>query len=161
RAEATGSVLDGIRQSTAELSATLGAGDRAKLTDYLDSVREIERRIKKAASSSEGLTLPATPAGVPDSYDEQARLLFDLLVLAYQRNITRVISFMMARELSPRTYPFIGVPDGHHSVSHNGEIPADVEKFIKINTYHVSIVSDFFQKLKAIPDGDGSLLDHS
>ncbi len=161
RSQATVSILDGITEGTKELRASLGSSDQAKLTDYLESVREIERRIQRAASANQGLTLPATPAGVPDSYDEQARLLFDLMVLAYQGDVTRVISFMMARELSPRTYPFIGVPDGHHSVSHNGEIPAEVEKFIKINTYHVGLVADFLTKLQAIPDGDGSLLDHS
>src|SRR6202035_653568 len=106
---------------------SLGQEDQARLTDYLESVREIERRVQKSASATSRLTLPATPSGVPDSFDEQARLLFDLMVLAYQGNVTRVVSFMMARELSPRTYPFIGVPDGHHSTSHNGEMPQEVE----------------------------------
>ena len=161
RAEQTRSILDSITETTNALRSKLGPEDQTRLTDYLESVREIERRIQKSASTAQGLTLPATPSGVPDSFDEHARLLFDLMVLAYQGNITRVISFMMARELSPRTYPFIGVPDGHHSTSHNGEMPAEVEKFVKINTYHVQVFADFMKKMQSIPDGDGSLLDHS
>jgi hypothetical protein len=161
RASVTRSILDTIVDSSNTLRTKLGAEDQSRLTDYLESVREIERRIQKAASAAEGLSLPGTPAGVPDSFDEHARLLFELMVLAYQGNITRVISFMMARELSPRTYPFIGVPDGHHSTSHNGEIPAEVEKFVKINTYHVQVFADFMKKMQSIQDGDGTLLDHS
>jgi len=161
RTEATRSILDSITESTKTLQASLGQEDQARLTDYLQSVREIERRVQRSASATSGLTLPATPSGVPDSFDEQARLLFDLMVLAYQGNVTRVVSFMMARELSPRTYPFIGVPDGHHSTSHNGEMPQEVEKYVKINTYHVQVVADFMTKMKSIQDGDGSLLDHS
>jgi hypothetical protein len=157
----TVSILDAITHSTGALRSKLGAEDQTRLSDYLESVREIERRIQRSASATQGLTLPVTPAGVPDSFDEQARLLFDLMVLAYQGNVTRVISFMMARELSPRTYPFIGVPDGHHSTSHNGEMPIEVEKFVTINTYHVQVVADFLKKMQSIPDGDGSLLDHS
>jgi hypothetical protein len=161
RAAETTSILDGINEKAQTLRSQLGASDQTRLADYLDSVREIERRVKKAATATSGLELPASPAGVPDSYDEHAGVLFDLMVLAYQGNVTRVISFMMARELSDRTYAFIGVPDGHHSVSHNGEQPSEVEKFVKINTYHAQIVSNFFQRLEAIPDGDGNLLDHS
>jgi hypothetical protein len=161
REVANRSILDNITKSVSQLRGSLGPTDQARLTDYLDSVREIERRIEKAATSSGGLDLPAEPGGIPDSYDDHARLLLDLIVLAYQGNVTRVSSFMLARELSPRTYNFIGVPDGHHSVSHNGEAPAVVEKYVKINTYHVQLFSDFLKKLNSIQDGDGTLLDHS
>ena len=161
RTEATRSILDGITNSASALRSQLSPEDQTTLTDYLESVREIERRVQKAASATSGLELPSSPAGVPDSYDEHARLLLDLMVLAYRGNVTRVISFMMARELSDRTYAFVGVPDGHHSVSHNGEIPGEVEKFVKINTYHHQIIADYITKMKSIPDGDGTLLDHS
>jgi len=161
REAANRSILDTITKSVGELRVSLGPTDQARLNDYLESVREIERRIEKAAAGSNGLDLPATPGGIPDSYDDHARLLFDLIVLAYQGNVTRVSSFMMARELSPRTYNFIGVPDGHHSVSHNGEVPAVVEKYVKINTYHTQLFADFLTKMKSIQDGDGTLLDHS
>lgn len=155
------SILDTITQSVGQLRGELGQTDQARLTDYLESVREIERRIEKASASNNGLDLPASPSGIPNSYDEHARLLFDLMVLAYQGNITRVTSFMLARELSPRTYNWIGVPDGHHSVSHNGEVPATVEKYVRINTYHVQLFADFLKKMNSIQDGDGTLLDHS
>jgi hypothetical protein len=155
------SILDTITQSVTQLRGQLGQTDQATLTDYLESVREIERRIEKASTSNDGLQLPASPSGIPSSYDEHARLLFDLMVLAYQGNITRVSSFMLARELSPRTYNWIGVPDGHHSVSHNGEVPATVEKYVRINTYHVQLFADFLKKMNSIQDGDGTLLDHS
>lgn len=155
------SILDAITRSVDRLRPKLGQRDQGRLDDYLQSVREIERRVQRSATASDGLQIPTAPNGVPESYPEHVELLLDLQMLAYQGNITRVSSFMMARELSEQTYPQIGVPDGHHSVSHNGEMPDMVEKYVKINTYHVQLFADFLKKMQATPDGDGTLLDHS
>jgi hypothetical protein len=162
RMEEDASILDSITQRVSHLESGLGARDRARLSEYLDNVREIERRIHRAEKqSTSSLAVPDAPVGVPDSFDEHAKLMFDLLALAYQANLTRVFTFMMARELSGRTYPQIGVPDPHHAVSHHQNDPATIVKHEKINTYHVQLLAGFIDKLRNTPDGDGSLLDHS
>ena len=147
----------------AELQRGLGPRDRAKLTEYLDNVREIERRIQQAEKQRTETLLetPPTPIGVPESWDEHARVMFELMALAYQGNLTRVVSFMLARELSTLSYPQIGVADGHHPVSHNNGVPEQVAKKAKIDSYHLSLFARFLDRLRATPDGDGNLLDHS
>jgi hypothetical protein len=159
----TGSVLDSVLQEVAGLEKRLGAGDRTKLTEYLQAVREIEQRIQsaEAAGDKSVLALPDRPTDVPEGFEEHAKLMFDLQVLAYQGDVTRVFSMLMAREGSPRTYPQIGVPEQHHPVSHHRNDPALIAKKAKIDTYHVYLLGYFLQKLQATPDGDGSLLDHS
>ncbi|HLK47720.1 MAG TPA: DUF1552 domain-containing protein [Bryobacteraceae bacterium] len=157
------SLLDGVTASAKTLAQGLDARDRARLTDYLDNVREIERRIAQAEkkNSESDLAAPETPVGIPDSFEEHAKLMFDLWALAFQGDITRVTTFMMARELSTRTYPQIGVAEGHHPVSHHQNVPEQIEKHAKINTYHVSLFAGFLEKLRNSPDGDGNILDHS
>ena len=157
------SILDWVTADIAGLKGSLGAGDRAKITEYLDTVREVERRIQKAELRTTEGALPDLdrPAGVPAAYGDHARLMFDLQALAFQGDVTRVISFQLAREASTRTYPEAGVSDPHHPTSHHTNDPVKLEKLAKINAYHVSLFAAFLEKLKAIPDGDGSLLDHS
>ena len=157
------SLLDGVTASAKDLSKGLDPRDRARLTDYLDNVREIERRISQAErkNSESELAAPETPAGIPDSFEEHAKLMFDLWALAFQADITRVATFMMARELSTRTYPQIGVSEGHHPVSHHQNVPEQIEKHAKINTYHIGLLAGFLTKLRNSPDGEGNLLDHS
>jgi len=158
------SILDGVTQSVGDLSKGLDAKDKSRLTDYMENLREIERRIAKAEkqnSESVGSAAPDAPVGIPDSFEEHANLLFDLWAIAFQADITRVVSFMLARELSTRTYPQIGVPDGHHPVSHHQNDIQKMEQQAKINTYHMEMFARFLGKLKAMPDGDGNMLDHS
>ena len=156
------SILDSITEETRRLQKGLGSADRARISDYLDNVREIERRIQKAEqqASNSALTVPDQPIGVPESFEEHAKLMFDLQAVAYQADITRVSTFMLGRDLSQRTYPQIGVPEPHHATSHHGNNPATIAKLAKINNYHVSLLAGFIAKLKATPDGDGTLLDH-
>lgn len=156
------SILDSVTLEAAKLNSGLGRRDRTIVTEYLDNVREIERRIQKAeAQVASQVEVPDSPIGVPESFDEHAKLMFDLQVLAYRAEITRVSTFMLARDLSQRTFPQIGVPEPHHSVSHHGNNPIQIAKLAKINTYHASLMAYFFDKLRATPDGDGNLLDHS
>jgi hypothetical protein len=157
------SILDSITRERPRLAAGLGAGDRSRLNDYLDNIREIERRIQSAEKQAETTVTaqPDAPIGVPEQYDEHASLLLDLMTIAYQADITRVTTLMLGRELSNRTYPQAGVPEPHHAVSHHGNNPATVEKHARINTYHVTLLARFLEKLRATPDGDGTLLDHS
>ena len=156
------SILDSVTRETGRLETGLGAQDRARVADYLDNVREIERRIQKAEQqATTNLTVPETPIGVPESFDEHAKLMYDLMALAYTADITRISTFMVARDLSQRTFPQIGVPEPHHSVSHHGNNPATIAKLAKINNYHVSLLAYFIDKLSKTPDGDGTLLDHS
>jgi hypothetical protein len=159
----TGSLLDSVVQEVMGLQKRLGAGDRSKLSEYLQSVREIEQRIQSAESqgAASELALPSRPTDIPGEFEEHAKLMFDLQVLAYQADITRVFSMLVAREASGRTYPQIGVPEQHHPVSHHRDDPALIAKKQKIDTYHVYLLSYFLQKLQATPDGDGTLLDHS
>jgi hypothetical protein len=160
--ESTGSILDSVTDEVNDLAHTLGAGDRAKLSEYLDSVREIEQRIQNTeAQGARSIDLPERPVDVPATFGEHAKMMFDLQALAYQGDITRVFSLILAREVSGRTYPNIGVPEQHHSVSHHRNDPALIAKKAAIDTYHVELLSYFLQKLQATPDGDGSLLDHS
>jgi len=162
RLRRTKSILDLVASQAADLQRTLGARDRARLGDYLDHVREIERRIERAeARNGTDVTAVSLPAGVPDSFEEHLGLMYDLLVLAYQSDVTRVFTFMSDRELSQRTYPQIGVSEQHHTVSHHGNDPENIAKVVKINTYHVELFSKFLDTLKSTPDGDGSLYDHT
>ena len=156
------SVLDYVTDRVAGLKQTLGPGDRTKLSQYLDAVRDIERRIQKAEEQSDReIPLVEQPVGIPDSFEAHTRLMFDLLALAYQTDLTRVGTFMLSREVSGRAYPEIGVPDAHHGVSHHQNDPAKLEKLAKINTFHMQQFAYFLDKLQSIPDGDGTLLDHS
>lgn len=157
------SLLDWFNEDVARLNRQLGPGDRARVSQYLDTVREVERRIQKAEADAKEHPLRDLdrPVGVPAAYADHARLMFDLQVLAMQGDVTRVITFQLARETSNRTYPEIGVPDPHHPLSHHGNDPAKIERMSKINAFHVSLFAEFLGKLKATQDGDGSLLDHS
>ena len=157
------SLLDWFNDDIARLNRELGASDRAKVSHYLETVREVERRIQKAEADAADNPLPDLdrPVGVPAAYADHARLMFDLQVLALQGDVTRVITFQLARETSNRTYPEIGVPDPHHPLSHHGNDPAKIERMAKINQFHVSLFAEFLGKLKATPEGNGTLLDHS
>jgi len=155
------SFLDAFRQDVARLKRELSPADRVRMDDYLETIREVERRIQQAEASAGDHPLPDLdrPIGVPAAYADHARLMFDLQCLAYQGDVTRVITFQLARETSNRTYPEIGVPDPHHPLSHHGNDPDKIARMAKINQFHVSLFSEYVQKLRATPDGDGSLLD--
>jgi len=157
------SILDAITRDVASLQVQLGPADREMMTQYLENVREIERRIQRAEQSQgdEDLTLPARPAGVPFDYEEHIKLMYDLMALAYQADVTRVMTFMISREVSNRTYPQVGVTDGHHAISHHQNRAEKMEKNVKIQTYNLSQFGYFLDKLRNTPDGDGSLLDHA
>jgi hypothetical protein len=157
------SLLDWFNEDIARLQRKLGPGDRARVGHYLDTVREVERRIQKAEADAADNPLPDLdrPVGVPASYADHARLMFDLQVLALQGDVTRVITFQLARETSTRTYPEIGVSDPHHPLSHHGNDPEKIARMAKINQFHVSLFAEFLVKLKATPEGNGTLLDHS
>ena len=156
------SILDSVSSDVARLQTGLDPGDRAKVSEYLEAVRDIEQRVLKAEQqSSRELPVVERPAGVPSAFAEYAELMFDLLAMAYQSDLTRVFSFVMSREQSFRTYPEIGVPEGHHQISHHMDREDLLNKLAKINVFHTQIFSKFLQKLQATPDGDGSLLDHT
>jgi hypothetical protein len=158
------SILDWISHDVSRLQKGLGQSDRNRLNAYLDDVREIERRIErieKYNASGEARALPAAPLGVPDSYEEHVKLMFDLQALAFMTETTRVSAFKMSRDVSGRVWPESGVKTPFHPCSHHGETPARVAEFAKLNRYHVSLIPYFLEKLKNTPDGDGSLLDHS
>ena len=162
RIEKERSILDSVVDEANSLQVGLGARDRTRLGDYLDNLREIERRIQRQeARGATEVDAPDAPIGVPDSFDEHVALLFDLLAVAYQADVTRVFTFMMSRELSQRTYPQIGVTEQHHSVSHHQNNPEKMAQVVKINTYYARTYAKFLEKLGSTPDGDGSLLDHS
>jgi hypothetical protein len=162
RVEEDRSILDAIMTETNGLKKTLGKHDQATVSDYLESVREIERRIQNASFEGRAdVTVPEEPIGIPYSYQQHLDIMYDLMVLSYQANITRVISFMVAREESNRTYPQVGVPDGHHATSHHQNRPEKLEKLVKIQNYHIQQLARFLDKMSKTPDGDGSLLDHS
>ena len=156
------SLLDSVTEELAGLKKTLGPADRRRVDGYLDSVRDVERRIQRAEASAAENPLPDLdrPTGVPASYAEHARLMFDLQRLALQGDVTRVVTFQLARETSNRTYPEIGVSDPHHPLTHHGNDPDKAAKVAKINRFHVSLFADFLKSLKETPEGDGSLLDH-
>ncbi|HIF87270.1 MAG TPA: DUF1552 domain-containing protein [Gammaproteobacteria bacterium] len=157
------SLLDSFHEDIGRLQRVVGASDQVRVEQYLDSIREIERQIQFAeAAGAEDLQPDLErPVGVPAAFGDHAALMFDLQLLALQADITRVITFQFTRELSNRTYPEIGVPEPHHPTSHHGNDPVKVEKIARINTYHISIFANFLEKLKATPDGDGSLLDNT
>ncbi len=157
------SILDFIRGDVARLEPGLGSRDKSKLDEYLDSIRDIERRIQKAEQQSAGLKLPVMerPSAIPEEFADHAKLMSDLMVIAFQTDMTRVVSFMLAREGSNRSYRSIGVSDGHHSVTHHQNDPDKIAKTAKINELHVQTFSYLLDRLKATPDGDGTLLDHS
>ena len=157
------SLLDWVRDDIARLQKQLGASDRSKVSQYLETVREVERRIQKAEAQTLDSPLPdlERPVGVPAEYAEHAKLMFDLQVLALQGDITRVITFQLARETSNRSYNEIGVDDPHHPLTHNGGDPEKLAKVAKINQFHVSLFAYYLERLAAVADGDGSLLDHS
>jgi len=162
RREKERSILDSVVDEANGLGQGLGPRDRTRMNDYLDNLREIERRIQKQeARGATRVDAPAAPIGVPDSFDEHVALHFDLIAAAYQADITRVFTFMMSRELSQRTYPQIGVTEQHHSVSHHQNKPDKMAQCVKINTYYVGMYAKFLEKLRSIQDGDGSLLDHA
>jgi hypothetical protein len=157
------SLLDSVKESVARLQKQLGTSDRTRVGEYLDTIREVERRIQKAEAQTAHSHLPDLdrPVGVPAAYADHARLMFDLQVLAFQGDVTRVITFQLARETSTRTYPEIGVSEPHHPLTHNGGDPEKLAKVAKINAFHVSLFAYFLEKMKATRDGEGSLLDHS
>ena len=156
------SILDAIVGEVGRLQKRLGAADRSRVDEYLDNVREVEQRVRKMeARVGEHIELPAMPVGVPELYDDHVKLMYDLQALAFRADVTRVSTFMLAREASTRTYNHIGVPDPHHAISHHGNAPDKVEKHAKINAYHVSLFARFLDTLRATPDGDGTLLDHT
>lgn len=157
------SVLDLAREDMSRLKRRLGIKDRSTVDDYLTAVRDVEQRIQRAETSTDPTRLPDVPApvGVPDSWDEHAKLMFDLMLLSYRADITRVVAFQISRELNGRAYPWIGVADGHHSVSHHQLDPEKIARATKINTYHVSLFARLLEQMRDTPDGDGSLLDHA
>jgi hypothetical protein len=156
------SILDVISRQANDLQRTLGTPDRVRLTEYLDSIREIERRIQRTETHNRSeITSLTLPIGIPESFEEHLGLMYDLLTVAYQTELTRVATFMTDRELSARTYPQIGVNEQHHTVSHHGNNPQNIASVVKINTYHTELFAKFLEKLRSTPDGDGSLLDHS
>ncbi len=157
------SLLDSFSEDIARLERQLGPADRVRVNHYLETVREVERRIQQAEADAAENPMPDLdrPVGVPAAYADHARLMFDLQVLALQGDVTRVITFQLARETSNRTYPEIGVSDPHHPLSHHGNDPEKIARMAKINQFHVSLFAEFLGKLKSTPDGNGSLLDHS
>ena len=157
------SLLDAFNGSIAKLKQRVGASDRARVDQYLDSVRQVEREIERAEKSVADNNLPDVerPVGVPTAFADHAKLMYDLQILAFQADITRVVTFQFTREQNNRTYAEIGVPDPHHPTSHHGGEAEKLAKIAKINTFHISLFSEFLQRMKATPDGDGSLLDHS
>jgi hypothetical protein len=157
------SVLDSVKTAISGLQSRLGVADRMRVTEYLDSMREIERRIQVAEKQSGESTfaLPDRPVGAPEAYDDHAKLMFDLAAIAFQADVTRVFTLLLGREQTNRPYPFLGVPEAHHAISHHQGDPAKLAKAAKINTYHIELLARFAAKLRDTPDGDGNLLDHS
>ena len=156
------SLLDSVSSRVNELQRRLGASDNRKLDDYLASLRDVERRIQKAEEqSSRKLPEVTQPSGIPDNFDDHVRLLYDLQLLAYQSDLTRVITFMYGREQTGQPYPQIGVPEAHHPITHHQNDPSRMDKCVKIQVYHVALFADYLEKLRNTPDGDGSLLDHA
>jgi hypothetical protein len=156
------SILDSIAEEARALQPRVSAPDRARLEEYLGNVREIERRIERAeARSATDVTSVGAPVGVPASFEEHAALMFDLLAVAYQSDLTRVFTYMMAREASQRTYPALGIPETHHDVSHHGNQPDKMALHAKIDTHYAQLFAAFVEKLRSMPEADGSVLDHS
>ncbi|MBM3772677.1 MAG: DUF1552 domain-containing protein [Acidimicrobiia bacterium] len=163
RARHKKSLLDSVLEEANRLRQTLGPSDQVKVADYFDAVREVERRIQQAERHTAESPIPVLPQplGIPDSFEEHVKLMYDLQWLAYQADITRVFTFMLGREVNSRTFPQIGVNEPHHGVSHHRDEPGQLEKLAKINTYQTQIFQSFVERLHSTPDGDGTLLDHS
>jgi hypothetical protein len=163
RLEQNTSILDGVRESVRDLETGLGVRDKAKLDEYLENVREIERRMTQGERQrrERNIQAPATPIGIPDSIEDHINIMFDLQALALQGNMTRVISFMLSRELTTVSYPQIGVQDGHHPISHNNNVPEQVAKKAKVDTFHLELFARFLNKLKNVQEGERSLLENS
>jgi hypothetical protein len=160
--EETGSILDMVQESAADLKRQLGTSDKAMVDDYLDSVRELERRVaKQKEKQASGVKLPDAPSGVQEDFGKVLDTMFEMIVLAYQANVTRVTTFMMAKEVSMRTYNQIGVPDAFHPLSHHQNDPGKLDRLAKVQVYHSEAYARFLKRMAATPDGDGSLLDHS
>jgi hypothetical protein len=155
------SMLDSITAEARQLQHGLGARDAQRLSDYMDNLREIERRIQLTESRNRTDVALDTPIGVPDSFEDHTTLMYDLMAVAYQADVTRVFTFMLSRELSQRTYANIGVTEQHHTVSHHGNDPQKIAQNVKVNTYHMGLFAKFIAKLAALPEGDGTVLDHS
>jgi hypothetical protein len=156
------SILDSVLSKASRLGQAIGATDRTRLTQYLDSIREVERQIQRAEEQAEN-ELPEMhrPSGIPATFEEHVKLMFDLQVLAFQADLTRVSTFMLAKELNGRSYPQIGVPEGHHSLSHHQDLPEKLSALAKINAYHAGLLGSFLERLEATQDGPGTLMDHS
>jgi len=163
RTQEDSSILDAVKAQVSDLQREMGVKDRSTVNDYLDSVREVERRIQKAGTNPapSDPAQPPPPEGIPASYEEHVKMMYDLLVLAYRANVTRVSTYMVARETSNRTYPQLGVPDGHHEISHHQNLPEAIKKNVRIQIYHVGLFAQFLEKMRSTPDGNGSLLDNS
>ena len=157
------SLLDSVMADLSRLQKDLGAADRARVGEYLESVREIEGRIQRAErrSSDESLAHLDRPTGIPSRFDEHVKLMFELQWLAFRGDLTRVVTFMLGRELNFRTYPEIGINEGHHGLSHHQDNPAQLAKYARLNTYQTELFAGFLERLRSTPDGDGTLLDHS
>jgi hypothetical protein len=156
------SILDSLTDDVKDLERGLGARDQGRLSEYLNHVREVERRIQMSEKSGANTLLEVdAPFGIPEAYEEHARLMFELAALAYQADITRVTSYMMAKDASMISYTNLGISEPHHSTTHHLELPESIPNLVKINTYHMSLFAEFIEKLNSTPDGDGSLLDHS
>ncbi len=157
-----GSILDRVQQQTQRFRRELGAPDQTMLDDYLDSLREVERRVDNMMNQDfSSLDIPEAPIGVPNDFDPHLRLMFDLMALSFQADITRVATFHMAREISMRTYNNLGIAEAFHPLSHHGRNPADLDKLAAIQRYHTELFANFVDRLAAMPDGDGTVLDHS
>jgi hypothetical protein len=162
RARYRTSVLDMTMDETSKLSSNLGASDKRKIDEYLTTIREIEKRVQQAERDQLSFTPDMDkPAGIPADFTDHAKLMFDLDVLAWQADVTRILTMIVGREGSVRTYENIGIADPHHPLSHHRNIPASLEKLTKINTYHMELFAYYLDKLSKTKDGDGSLLDHS
>jgi hypothetical protein len=162
RVKTKASILDSVIEAASRLNSELPSQDRSTVEEYLQNIREVESRIQASGQRADAAgDTPDAPAGIPGSYDEHVRVMYDLIALAWRADITRVATFMKGVEASSIGYPQIGVPESHHIVSHHGNVPDTIVKYAKINAYHVSLFADFLEKLRATPDGDGSLLDHS
>jgi hypothetical protein len=157
------SILDSVLDELGRLQQTLGPGDRARVSDHLDAVREVERRIQRVEREGSSAALPdlSRPPGIPERFDEHVKLMYELQWLAFRADLTRVVTFMLGRELNFRTYPEIGITEGHHGLSHHQDNPVQLAKYAKLNTYQTELFRWFLDKLQSTAEGDGTLLDHS
>lgn len=157
------SILDFIHNEAKQVNRQLGVNDRHKMDQYLESIRDVERRISKARATSIEMNLDgfAVPANIPSNYEEHVKIMLDLQMLALQTDMTRVSTFMLGRELSNHAYTNLGIPDGHHALSHHANIPEKIDKLVKINAYHMQLFADYLEKMASIPDGESNLLDNT